>query len=189
MNPMPPQPQIADSRLPFYESAGEQSHQAAFVVRALWTVPAVSESLVRQWQVFGLPWIDERFDFAQLYERKWCRKANRKASSICYRPEYYAAAKLMDDQAWIDTLAETAFAEGRVTHDEVWEELRENGDLESPSVKSGEVKRETIVNNTYKGRFMPAATVLAIADSMAIKVPEHGIDFDAVDLPISIYRP
>ncbi len=189
INPLPPEPTLTDSRIPFYGSAGVESSQAAFVVGGAWDVAAVANVLVKQWQDFALPWIEDRFSFAQTYARRWGPEAHRGGRHFCYKAESYAAAKLMGDQAWIDTMAEMAFAEGRVTYDEVWEELRKSGRFDQRHIKSGEIDRETLARNVYRGRLMPGATVLEIADAMSVRVPAHGIDFNAVGERVSIYRP
>ncbi|MDF1722203.1 MAG: hypothetical protein P1U65_16140 [Minwuia sp.] len=188
VNPLPSKPPAPHSSIPFYATAGISSAESAFIVGGEWDVAAVSEVMTRQWRNHAIPWIEDRFDFLNLYEQCWGPKAHKAGSSYYVEPESYAAAKLVGDQGWIDTMAETAFARGRVTYDEIWLELEKNGDFKREAVRSGEVRRETLAQNKYRGRLMDGATVLAIAEAMSIKVPEHGIDFEAFGRPIEPIR-
>lgn len=190
VNPLPPMPAFPQSRIPFFtdRAMGSASHHAAFEVSEEWSVAAVSDVLIRQWQVQALPWFDSRSDLERIYAKRWGPEANTEGGHYWFDAEYYAAAKLMGDQAWIDTMAEMAFAKGRVTYDEIWKQLKKEGVFKRPRVVSGETSPEKIAMNAYESRLIPGATVLAIAEAMHIAVPEHGIDFEAFGRPVAIYR-
>ena len=188
INPIPPSPNVDFSEVPFLENAGPSSLDWAFVVRTEQDVAEVTEVLLRSFRRDALPWFQERLDFEQAYPKAW--GPNSPGSRYhCYKdPEFYAAAKLANDQAWINEMAGIAFSMAQTNLEKVWKDCAKEGYFKKPYVKSGEIARETIVQNVLYGLLTPAVTVKAIAESMSLDIPDFEIDLSELKYDIEPWR-
>lgn len=183
-DPIPPAPNVDFSEIPFLENAGPTGLDWAHVVRTETDVSKVAQQLIGIWHKDGLPWMQQRLDFDLAYPRRWGPSDYNRNSNAYMSPEYYAAAKLAGDQAWILELAEKAFAQARTNLAEVWKECAKEGVFKRPYVKSGEVKPETFVQNRLHSNLTPAVTVKAIAEAMSLDLPDFEIDESELERPL-----
>ncbi|GJL88542.1 MAG: hypothetical protein DHS20C03_22510 [Minwuia thermotolerans] len=188
IKPIPPSPDVDFSEVPFLENVGPSSLDWAFVVRTEAEVSEIAQQLIRIWHQAAMPWIEDRLDFGQAYPRTWGPDSPGTRYYCFENPEFYAAAKLAGDQAWINEMARRAFAQAPKSIDEVWKDCRKRDLFDQPHVVSGEVKPETIVRNRLIGKFSSAVKAMAIADALSIDIPECDVDFSLLPVPVESLR-
>ena len=188
IDPIPPIPNVDFSEIPFFEKVGMSYHQWAFVIREEHQVAKVTDLLLDNFHKHALPWMQQRLDFDMAYPRRWGPSDYNRNSGAYWEPEYYAAAKLAGDQAWILEMAEKAFSMARTNLAEVWQYCIDEGKFRKPQVKSGEISREVIAQNILRDRLRPAVTVKAIAETMSLVVPEIAIDVSELERPPEPWR-
>ncbi len=184
IDPIPPIPNVDFSEIPFFEKVGMSYHQWAFVIREEHQVAEVTDLLLGNFHKRALPYMQQRLDFDMAYPKYWGPRDYNRTSNAYLDPEYYAAAKLAGDQAWILEMAEKAFSQARTNFAEVWQSCIDAGDFKRPQIKSGEVSRETFARNSLHSRLIPAVTVKAIAEAMSLAVPDMEIDESELERPL-----